>query len=172
MVPRGGALSAISMKRKVNLEVQQACRVASIPATDEMRRWIEAAINATNDDDGRDCDVVVRIVDEGESRSLNRRYRNRDRATNVLAFAGGEAAIPGPPAARRRSLGDLAICGPVVEREAVEQGKPAAGHWGHLLVHGILHLLGYDHKTGEEAAEMERLEARIMTDRGFDDPYA
>jgi probable rRNA maturation factor len=137
-----------------------------------MRRWIEAAIDATNDNDKRACDVVVRIVDEGESRELNYRYRDRDGATNVLAFPVEEGAIPGLPPTRRRTLGDLAICGPVVEREALEQGKPAAGHWGHLLVHGTLHLLGYDHKTGAEAAEMERLEARIMADHGFDDPYA
>lgn len=166
------ALSAAIVKRKVNLELQQACSVASLPDTGEIRRWIEVAINATNDKDERACNVVVRIVDEGESRNLNYRYRMRDRATNVLAFPAEEGAIPGLPPTRQRTLGDLAICGPVVEREALEQGKPAAGHWGHLLVHGTLHLLGYDHKTEVEAAEMERLEARIMADQGFDDPYA
>lgn len=160
------------MKRKINLEVQRACSVASIPETDEMRRWIEAAVNATNGDDRRACDVVVRIVDELESRNLNHRYRQKDTATNVLAFPAAGGAIPGLSPSRRRSLGDLAICGPVVEREALAQGKPAAGHWGHLLVHGTLHLLGYDHRTEGEAAEMERLEARIMADRGFGNPYA
>jgi probable rRNA maturation factor len=159
------------VKRKVNLELQEACSVASLPDTAEMRRWIEAAIDAANDDDGRACDVVVRIVDEGESRQLNYRYRNRDWATNVLAFPADESAVPGLPPTRRRQLGDLAICGPVVECEALEQGKPAAGHWGHLLIHGTLHLLGYDHDTEDEAAEMERLEARIMADHGFGDPY-
>jgi probable rRNA maturation factor len=160
------------VKRKVSLELQQACSVASLPDTGEIRRWIEAAIDATNYKDERACDVVVRIVDEGESRDLNYRYRHRDRATNVLAFPAEEGAIPGLPPAPQRALGDLAICGPVVEREALEQGKPVAGHWGHLLVHGTLHLLGYDHETEAEAAEMERLEARIMADQGFDDPYA
>jgi probable rRNA maturation factor len=167
----GGAPSAAIVKRKVNLELQEACSVASRPDTGEMRRWIEAAIDASNLSDERACDVVVRIVDEGESRDLNCRYRNRDRATNVLAFPAEESAVPGLPPTRRKQLGDLAICGPVVEREALEQGKPAAGHWGHLLVHGTLHLLGYDHDTEDEAAEMERLEARIMADHGFDDPY-
>ena len=160
------------MKRTVNLELQQACSVASLPDEGEIRRWIEAAIDATDDKDGRACDVLVRIVDEAESRSLNWRYRNRDRATNVLAFPADEGTIPGLPPTRRRTLGDLAICGPVVEREAMRRGKPVDGHWGHLLVHGTLHLLGYDHKTEVGAAEMERLEAHIMANQGFDDPYA
>jgi probable rRNA maturation factor len=160
------------VKQKVNLELQQACSVASLPDKAEMRRWIEAAIEATDSNDERACVVVVRIVDEGESRELNSRYRNRDSSTNVLAFPADEGAIPGPRSTRRRVLGDLAVCGPVVEREALEQGKSAAAHWGHLLVHGTLHLLGYDHKTEGEAAAMERLEARIMADHGVGDPYA
>jgi probable rRNA maturation factor len=160
------------VKRQVKVEVQQGSGVASVPDAGEMRCWIEAAIEAGSVGDRRDCDVVVRIVDEAESRDLNRRYRNRDSATNVLAFAAGEIPLPGLPPPRRRVLGDLAICGPLVEREAAEQGKPVASHWGHLLVHGTLHLLGFDHGTEDEAAEMEQLETRIMAERGYDDPYA
>lgn len=161
------------MNATVNVELQQACDVASVPGAAEIRRWIEAAIHAATSDRGDigDCEIVVRIVGEEESRDLNSRYRHKDSATNVLAFPANEAAIPGLPAGPRPTLGDLAICGPVVEREALEQGKPVASHWGHLLVHGTLHLLGYDHQSKAEAAEMERLEVRIMADCGFGDPY-
>ena len=117
--------------------------------------------------------IVVRVVDERESRELNQRSRQMDKPTNVLAFP---AAVRGNCPAFRRDRegrsGDLAICGTVVEREAREQGKTPAGHWGHLLVHGTLHLLGYDHRTPAEAREMESLEVRILADRGFADPYA
>ncbi|MEX2125556.1 MAG: rRNA maturation RNase YbeY [Woeseia sp.] len=161
------------MKATVNVELQRACDVASLPDLDDIRGWIEAAIRWSNDEDGRACDIVVRVVDEQESRDLNNRFRHKDKATNVLAFAAADSsAAAGRPRRSRRTLGDLAICGPVVEREAREQGKSAAGHWGHLLIHGTLHLLGHDHRTAEEAAEMERLETRILADRGFADPYA
>jgi probable rRNA maturation factor len=157
----------------VNVELQQACDVGSVPEPAVIRRWVEASIRAADceGDDGRDCEIVVRIVDEEESRDLNNRYRRKNAATNVLAFPANEAALRGLPPEARRALGDLAICGPVVEREAIEQGKPVGSHWGHLLVHGTLHLLGYDHQTDAEAAEMERLEVQIMADQGVDDPY-
>lgn len=156
------------------MELQRACEVDSIPEPAEIQRWIEAAVDASGRrcDDGRDCEIVVRIVGEEESRDLNNRYRRKDSATNVLAFPASEQPVPGLPAEPRRALGDLAICGPVVEREALEQGKPVDSHWGHLLIHGTLHLLGYDHQTEAQAAEMERLEVRIMAHRGFGDPYA
>ena len=161
------------MNKSVNVELQQACDVGSVPEAAEIRRWIEAALDAATGhrDDAGECEIVVRIVGEEESRDLNHRYRHKNSATNVLAFPADEPGIPGLPVAPRRALGDLAICGPIVEREALEQGKPVGSHWGHLLVHGTLHLLGYDHQTEAEAAAMERLEVRIMADRGFDDPY-
>jgi probable rRNA maturation factor len=160
------------MKASVRVELQRAGDVASLPRPSEIRRWIEAAVEASSDSGPRACDVVVRVVGEQESRDLNNRYRGADKPTNVLAFPADASAIPGLPAESRRMLGDLAICGAVVEREAVEQGKTAAAHWGHLLVHGTLHLLGYDHQTPAEAREMERLEASILAARGFGDPYA
>jgi probable rRNA maturation factor len=156
----------------VHVELQRACDVASLPDPGEMRSWIEAAVCAAGAGDGRDYEVVVRVVGEEEIRDLNYRYRQKNSATNVLAFPAEQSGIPGLPPEPRPALGDLAICGPVVEREAREQGKSAASHWGHLLVHGTLHLLGYDHQTEAEAAVMESLEARIMARRGFDDPYA
>ena len=157
----------------MNVEIQQVCDVGSVPEPAEIRRWVEAALHAATSsrDDVRECEIVVRIVGEAESRDLNSRYRNEDSATNVLAFPADAADIPGFPPGPRRALGDLAICGPVVEREALDQGKPVGSHWGHLLIHGTLHLLGYDHQTEAEAAEMERLEVQVMADRGFGDPY-
>ena len=114
-------------------------------------------------------EVSVRIVDEVESRNLNRQYRDRDYATNVLSFPGGDAALPpGLP----RPLGDIVICGPVVQRESAEQGKTATDHWAHMLVHGTLHLLGFDHALEPEAARMEAMEAQILASRGVGDPYA
>ena len=160
------------MTASVRVELQRATEVASLPELSEIRRWIEAAVEASADGDGRPCDIVVRVIDEPESRDLNHRYRGKDRPTNVLAFPADLSVIPGLPRSRRRTLGDLAICGPVVEREAAEQGKAPAAHWGHLLVHGTLHLLGYDHQTRTEAREMERLEGGILAARGIGDPYA
>src|SRR5699024_4314824 len=109
--------------------------------------------------------LSVRIVDAAESAALNARYRSRDTPTNVLSFPAG-VDMPG-----LRVLGDLAICAAVVEREAREQGKAAAAHWTHMIVHGVLHLLGFDHIADDEAEQMEALERRILARLGYDDPY-
>lgn len=155
----------------VDLELQLGCAAESVPAEDEMRRWLEAAVATSAGGGGSPREIVVRVVDEQESRELNRRYRHQDRPTNVLAFAAGEVPGQGPGDAAARPLGDLVICGPVVEREAREQGKEVAAHWAHLLVHGALHLLGHDHHDDEGAAAMERLEIRILAERGYENPY-
>jgi probable rRNA maturation factor len=159
------------VKQQVKVELQRGCDVGSLPEEAEIRRWIEAAVRASECHATRGLEVVVRVVDEQESRDLNNRYRQKDRATNVLAFAADPGSFQGRPPTRRIPLGDLAICGPLVEHEAREQGKNPVGHWGHLLVHGTLHLLGYDHRTEAEAREMEQLETRILAERGFEDPY-
>lgn len=156
----------------VNLELQLACDVKSLPAEDEIRGWLEAAVATSMEPGQAAWEIVVRVVDEQESRQLNRRYREQDRPTNVLAFPAGEVPDRDGEDAAGRPLGDLVICGPVVEREAREQGKAVAGHWGHLLVHGALHLLGHDHHNDEEAAAMESLETRILAERGYENPYA
>jgi probable rRNA maturation factor len=116
-------------------------------------------------------EVSVRIVDEDEMRNLNRRYRGKDRSTNVLAFPAALDELPGLPAGDASLLGDLVICAPVVVREAEQQGKAAADHWAHLLVHGFLHLVGFDHQSEDEAAAMEALEIRILADQGLGNPY-
>lgn len=133
------------------------------PPTAQMRRWVKAALAA----EGRDrAELCIRIVDEDEGRNLNRNYRQRDYATNVLSFAADL-----DPALGLSLLGDLALCAPVVAREASAQGKTSVAHWAHLVVHGTLHLLGYDHIGEAEAEQMEALETRIITGLGFAPPY-
>jgi probable rRNA maturation factor len=133
-----------------------------------MRGWVERTIHAA--DPGRDADVSVRIVDEEEMRALNRDYRDRDKPTNVLAFPAGDAGFL--PPGERPLLGDIVVCAGVVAREAQEQGKQPEHHWTHMLVHGTLHLLGYDHVSDGDAEAMEALERRILAGFGIADPYA
>ena len=156
----------------ISVDLQIACQVESTPQESEVHSWLEQAYQAGNPDIARHCDVSVRIVDESESRQLNNQYRQQDKATNVLAFpAVSPDDIGALPEQAGRLLGDLVICGPLVEQEAEDQGKSPAGHWGHLLIHGMLHLLGYDHETSSQAAEMETMERNILAERGFEDPY-
>lgn len=156
----------------ISVDLQIACQVESTPPETEVHSWLEQAYRTGRPDASGQCYVSVRIVDEDESRTLNRQYRQQDKPTNVLAFpAGSPDEISGLPEDSIQALGDLVICGPLVEQEASEQGKSPAGHWGHLLVHGMLHLIGYDHETSSQAAEMETVEKRILADRGIEDPY-
>lgn len=134
------------------------------PASTHLQRWVDAALAAAGGT--TDWELTVRIVDAAEMQSLNRCYRGVDRPTNVLAF---EADLPA--GVDFPLLGDIVICAPVVAREAAEQGKPATAHWAHMTVHGTLHLLGYDHQSSAEADEMEQLEAAILADLGFPNPY-
>jgi len=120
-------------------------------------RWIQASLFA-------DAELTVRLVDADEGRLLNRTYRGKDYATNVLTFAYAESEDD--PVS-----GDLVLCCPVVEREALEQGKPLEAHYAHMIVHGTLHAQGYDHETDDEAQEMEALETEILGRLGFPDPY-
>jgi probable rRNA maturation factor len=113
------------------------------------------------------AELAIRIVDADEGRALNRDYRGKDYATNVLSFP---AELP--PGVQLPLLGDLAICAPVVQREALEQGKREKDHWAHLTVHGVLHLLGYDHLADDEAETMEALERRILAGLSIANPYA
>lgn len=140
---------------------------ANAPKKNHIRRWAQAALQ-------HDAQVTVRLVGEAEGRSLNRDYRGKDYATNVLTFAYAEGEdLPGLPAADEGPLtGDLVLCVPVVAREALAQGKTLEAHFAHLVVHGMLHLQGYDHETEAEAAEMEKLETDILRGLGYADPYA
>lgn len=156
------------MSARLTIAIQIASKVKSVPDRDEIESWIEAAVTGVDPD--RCGEVSLRIVDIEEGQQLNKQYRGRDNATNVLSFP-GEYLPDGMPVDLPRLLGDVVICGPIVEREAVEQRKSVGDHWAHLLVHGTLHLLGYDHEDAVEADEMEAVETRILRSRGVKDPY-
>ena len=148
---------------KMIIDLQMACEQESdLPTAEQIEQWATAAVQPQSDE----VEMTVRIVDEAESHALNLNYRGKDRPTNVLSFpfeCPDEVDLP--------LLGDLVICRQVVEREAQEQDKPVMAHWAHMVVHGSLHLLGYDHIEDDEAEEMESLETQIMTELGFADPY-
>jgi probable rRNA maturation factor len=152
---------------------QVASDAESIPATMPIEAWVRAALTAGAPVCPESAELTIRIVDEAESAGLNEHYRGRAGPTNVLSFPfelppGIDAdALPEMPAL----LGDLVICAPVVLREAAEQGKPPAAHWAHLVVHGVLHLLGHDHLEPAEATRMETLETVILRGLGFPPPY-
>jgi probable rRNA maturation factor len=138
---------------------------AGLPSIISFRRWVEAALRGGRI--RRASEVSIRIVDAGEGHLLNRDYRGKDYATNVLSFPAG--SIPGE---NPRLLGDIALCAPVVAREAGEQHKHPRDHYAHLTVHGVLHLLGMDHESGSDAERMEALETRILAGLGIADPYS
>ncbi|MGI9264312.1 MAG: rRNA maturation RNase YbeY [Gammaproteobacteria bacterium] len=146
----------------IRVELQVAEDAAAPPDTDQFCRWASAAITGRTEN----TELTIRIVSEAESAALNERFRNRKYATNVLAFP---ATLPDE--IDLAVLGDLAICGEVVQREAGEQGKPVEAHWAHMVVHGTLHLVGYDHETQMQANEMESLEVQILRGLGYPDPY-
>lgn len=133
------------------------------PARAAIAGWVTGAMRGLK---RASIAVGVRIVNEAESAALNGRYRGRQYPTNVLAFP-----FAAPPGARSDTLGDLVICAPVVNREAVAQGKTQAAHWAHMVVHGIMHLRGYDHKNRHDAAVMERKETAVLRRLGYADPY-
>jgi probable rRNA maturation factor len=137
-----------------------------LPAANSFRKWVAAALEGRI----READLAIRVVDNKEGRSLNRHYRGRDYATNVLSFP---AEMPEglPKGVRLPLLGDLVICAPVVAREAREQKKALNDHYAHLTVHGTLHLLGWDHEDEREAECMEQLEREILASLGIADPY-
>jgi probable rRNA maturation factor len=147
------------------LSVGYAVPRAGLRAPASFRRWVDAALRGAKRRKG--AELAIRIVDADEGRALNRDYRGKDYATNVLSFP---AELP--PGMNLPLIGDLAICAPVVLREAAEQGKSPRDHWAHLTIHGVLHLLGYDHIVDAEAEAMEALETRILAGLGIADPYA
>ncbi len=159
------------MSRPVQVDVQVAADLSNVPAKSDIQNWLEQVIAQVGADTARDVEISVKIVDEAEGRELNKRFRQQDNATNVLSFPLADASIEDLQIDSPLALGDIVICGPVVAREASEQGKKSSDHWAHLLVHGALHLFGYDHETDQVAQEMETLEARILALGGVDNPY-
>lgn len=146
--------------KRLNLSVQYACNKAQLPLRAQIRAWTRAALDV---DGVRGGQITVRFVDADEGLQLNRDYRGKDYATNVLSF---------PYAVEPLVCGDLVLCAPVVACEADAQGKTLEAHYAHLIVHGLLHLQGYDHETGhKEARLMEDRERAILAALGFTDPY-
>lgn len=142
---------------ELRLSVQYACNSQLLPSRPSIRRWVRAACPLP-------AEVTVRFVDAEEGQMLNCDYRDKDYATNVLSFVYETAPVV---------LGDLVVCLPVVLKEAAKQGKSPDAHFAHLIVHGMLHLQGYDHETGnEDARRMEALEADVLAGLGYADPYA
>ena len=142
-----------------DITVQFATADASVPAEKEILHWAGSVLAL----DGSGGEVTIRITDEDEMQSLNNKWRNIDNPTNVLSFPLREAGSP--------LLGDVVVCASVVGREAAEQAKAPDAHWAHIIIHGILHLMGYDHTEGREAEIMEAKETALMQELGFPDPY-
>ena len=146
----------------LEVDVQIASEDDDLPDFERVRAWANAAASRLRDD----AELTIRFVDEDESAHLNATYRGKSGATNVLSFP-----FEPPPGVALSLLGDVVICAPVVKREAMDQSKLLQAHWAHMVVHGVLHLLGYDHVDDDDAREMESVETRILADLGFDNPY-
>jgi probable rRNA maturation factor len=154
---------------RLTVGIDDASHAAGVPGAAALRRAAAAAV-AAGRRGSRDAELAIRIVGRREARAINRRWRAKDYAPNVLSFP---AVLPRdlPRSVRSALLGDLVICAPVVAAEARAQGKSAAAHWAHMVVHGVLHLLGHDHLKRADAARMERLERRVLAGLGHPDPY-
>ncbi len=155
------------MAVQLELDLQLATDCPNLPLFPQFERWARAALDGARET----AELTIRVVDPDEGAALNRRYRGLDRPTNVLSFPFECPAGLDPDDPVRDLLGDLVICAEVVRREALEQGKEAHAHWAHMVVHGVLHLLDYDHIDETEAEEMETLETSLLCGLGFPPPY-
>jgi probable rRNA maturation factor len=149
---------------RLELILQRAAASTRLPKAAEVRRWALAALAGF---ERSRAELGVRLVEEDESAQLNERYRGKPGPTNVLSFP-----FEDPPGVETDIIGDLVICVPVVEREAAERDMPVQAHWAHMVVHGVLHLRGYDHERDDDARVMEALETEILAGLGYQDPYA
>jgi probable rRNA maturation factor len=145
------------MTTSVSLTIQSASRLPNIPSTAKFKQWVNAALQ-------HDAEITVRIVNAAEARKLNRDFRGKDYATNVLTFVYHEKNS-------KKLSGDIVLCAPVIAREAKQQMKPLTAHYAHLTIHGVLHLSGMDHENDHDAKKMESREIKILRELGFNDPY-
>ncbi len=152
------------MNVELEVAVSYGCPRRGVPARASFTRWAQSALTTAGAQGA--FQLSIRVVDVAEGLALNRDFRGKTHATNVLSFP-ADAAVPGGP----RLLGDLALCAPVIAREAQDQGKLPAAHYAHLTVHGVLHLLGYDHEVDAAAAAMEALELQALAPLGVANPY-
>ncbi len=144
------------------IEIQTIFNSKGQPDQEHIQQWVDAALEGFN----QDTEIVVRIVDEQESAELNEQYRHKSGPTNILSFP-----VEIPEGIELNLLGDLVVCAPVLEKEALEQHKTLTDHWAHIIVHGVLHLLGYDHLDDEEAELMENKEIAILKQLTIKNPY-
>lgn len=144
------------------LDVQIACEALNLPSEEQLQLWVTTALASLKND----SELTIRIVESIESQELNHQYRQKSKPTNVLSFP-----FEVPDGIDINLLGDLVICSDVVNQEAIEQNKKNHDHWAHLVIHGCLHLLGYDHIEDNEAIEMESLEIKLLSTLGIDNPY-
>jgi probable rRNA maturation factor len=144
------------------IEIQRICETDSQPSDAQLELWSNTVLAKLNED----LEIVIRIVDETESAQLNETYRHKQGATNILSFP-----FEVPDEIELNLLGDLVICAPVLEREATEQNKPLHNHWAHIVIHGTLHLLGYDHIDDADAEEMENKEIELLQTLSIPNPY-
>lgn len=147
------------MRAKIDLQNDES--LTNLPVQQDFETWVNAALVQKFDN----LEQTIRLVGEAESRALNSQYRAKNAPTNVLSFTIENDYLD------YECLGDLVICAPIVEQEAQQQGKPLPAHWAHMVIHGMLHLQGYDHQNAAEADEMEALEAKILSTLGYTNPY-
>ena|SRR3990167_425117 len=151
----------------IRIELQSTSAVKNVPSLSQLEQWVACVLSKVPKTVDPDItELTIRIVDEAESATLNETYRHKKGPTNILSFS--DDPIPG---FLSTSLGDLIICAPLVEKEALEQDKLPEAHWAHLLIHGVLHLLAYDHTERKEAEVMESLEVSCLHELGYDNPY-
>lgn len=153
----------------ISIDIQHAADIPDAPSDEEFRRWLTACLthNSHKHEHEHEHEVCIRLVDIAEITTLNHQYRQQNKPTNVLSFPAefpAELQIP--------LLGDIVICGAVVKDESIQQQKSLLAHWAHITIHGMLHLLGYDHISEDDAIEMETLETHIMHELGYPAPYA
>ncbi|MBW8190708.1 rRNA maturation RNase YbeY [Neiella marina] len=150
----------------IELDLQIACERDDLPTEADFQRWLETAANALLPAQSPTQEMTIRLVESAESQSLNSTYRGKNKPTNVLSFP-----FEAPPGITLPLLGDLVVCAEVVAQEAEQQNKPLTNHWAHMVIHGLLHLLGYDHIQDDEAEEMEQKERDILALLTIPDPY-
>ena len=148
------------------IDLQIACEETEIPSELQFQLWVDTALSEASNNTSPDFELTIRLVSRAESQQLNSLYRGKDKPTNVLSFP-----FEVPDNIELNLLGDLVICIEVMKQEAVEQNKVLFDHWAHLVIHGCLHLLGFDHISEDEAVEMESLEVNILRKLGISDPY-